>query len=161
MGVLSGLVAERGGVAVADPRPQRDRALQLGSADERFGAEFPGVEADGAHIVTPARRLVAFHQVSQWGAAITSHPGGDAPGREPDGFLGEEHERRAAGFGRSHSHEERHGDLLGIFQPGTQADDCLAWHRHASFSKWYPRTGPEKNARDAAVWCRRGFPLRI
>ncbi len=48
--------------------------------------------------------------------------------READGFLGEEHQRGAAGLGRADGDEQCDGHLLGILEPGGQADRCLG-HR--------------------------------
>src|SRR2546429_5607410 len=84
-GGLVGSVAEGRGGLVTDPCPQRDRALELGAADERFWAELLGVEADRADVVPPAGGLVALDQLSQRRAAPPrgAHgggPRGGAPG---------------------------------------------------------------------------------
>ena len=71
--------------------------------------ELLGVEADRADVVAAAGRLVALHQVGERRAAVAGDADGGAVDGEADRFLGEEHERRAAGFGGADRDEE--GDM--------------------------------------------------
>jgi phosphatidylglycerophosphate synthase len=52
--------AERRGARVPDPVRHRHGAVELPARDEVVGLELPGVQADRAHEVLPAGRLVAF-----------------------------------------------------------------------------------------------------
>ena len=110
---------------------------------------------------------------SRWAALISRRPGRARPvsvsGGQPSQAtpvavppvasrtaLGEEHERRAARFRRADSDEECDGDLLGILEPGRQADDSLAWHGLLLAGAGWPCQRPGIGR--SASW---GSPYRI
>ena len=117
-------------VAASSPIQCHIGTVPLSSAPSMScsGVELLGVEADRADVVAPAGGLVALHQVGQRRAALAGDADRDAVEGEPDGLLGEEHQRRAAGLGGADGDQERDGDLLGVLEPGGQADRrlCLA-----------------------------------
>src|SRR5439155_11533777 len=67
-------------------------------------------------------------QLRQRRAALARHALDHPRRRQPDGFLGQEHQSRPLLLGRRHGDQESHGDLLGILQTCRQADDRLAAH---------------------------------
>src|SRR5687767_2747115 len=91
-----GSVGEGRGRLVADPVPQRDGALHLGTGDERGRVELLGVEADRADEVAAAGALVPLDELLERRAALAGGAEGGARDSEADGFLGEEHDRLAA-----------------------------------------------------------------
>jgi hypothetical protein len=54
---------------------------------------------------------------------------GGAVERQPDGFLGEEHQGWPPALGRTNSYEQCDGDALGVLKPGDEADDRPVAHR--------------------------------
>ena len=114
---------------------------------------MPGIEADGAHQVPAAGLGVALDQIRQRRAALARHPLGHPLHREPDGLLGEEHQRRPPLLGRGHRDQQGHGDLLRILQPRRQADNRLAahvascprpGHRHGRAARHPPLRGSDR-----------------
>src|SRR4051794_38670669 len=105
-------VAERRRALVANPVPQRHRALYLGAAYELSVVEFLGVEADRADVVATARGFVSLHQFGQRRASVARHADCDTLDGEADSFLGEENERRPPVLRGADGDEERDGHLL-------------------------------------------------
>src|SRR5439155_1366959 len=120
--------AEGGRTLVADPLPHRNGALHLGATDELCFVELLRVEADRTDVVAAARGFVPLDEVGQARAAIAGDADADAVEREPDRFLGQEHERLASVLRRADRHEERDGDFLRVFESGREIDDCFACH---------------------------------
>jgi hypothetical protein len=108
------------------------------------------------HVVGAACCLVALHQVRDRRASVAGDADGGANDSEADGFLGEEDECRAPGFGGADGDEEGDHDLLGVFESGAEADDCLATHvvSPSVVRCWFEGT-------DERTWRRPGFPLQI
>ena len=113
-------------------RPRGNRARSASSLPHRahvLGQARPrGVEADRADQQPAPGFGEALGQLRQRRAALAGHALYHARRRQPDGFLGQEHQGRPLLLGRRHGDQERHGDLLGILQTRRQADDRLAAH---------------------------------
>src|SRR5437764_1084623 len=84
----------------------------IGAGDELLLVEVLGVEADRADEVAAAGGFVPLHQIGQRRAAVARDADTDAVEREPDRFLGQEHECLASVLRRADRDEECDGDPL-------------------------------------------------